>query len=226
MKRQNAFLLLEKERTDVVNRGRDDKTIEVHFYITKSMDNILKKKILDNTYYDFFMQKLIRIHKKELPEDKNNRLDELQEIKIKLEKMNFELKKMPIEKYFSSVKNYLIEAEKMICLYEQKYFSVKLEKRNKNIKFRVTEQDYDFIQMVCEDKKLNMSELFISCILQKRYIKEKKMIIRKEFFAIKSILNRFTKRFNFFNEQKELYQECKKIKQGIFRNIIKLQENI
>ena len=50
---QIPILLLEKERTDVVNRGRDDKTIEVHFYITKSMDNILKKKILDNTYYDF-----------------------------------------------------------------------------------------------------------------------------------------------------------------------------
>ena len=109
-------MLLEKERIDVVNQGRDDKTIEVHFYITKSMDNILKKKILDNTYYDFFMKKIIWIHKQELPEDKNNRLDELQEIKIKLEKMNFELKKMPIEKYFLSVKNYLLEAEKMIFL--------------------------------------------------------------------------------------------------------------
>lgn len=219
-------MLLEKERTDVVNRGRDDKTIEVHFYITKSMDNILKKKILDNTYYDFFMQKLIRIYKKELPEDKNNKLDELQEIKIKLEKMNFELKKMPTEKYFLSVKNYLLEAEKMIFLYEDKYKNKKTEKRKKNIKFRVRKKDYELIQLICEDKNLNMSELFISCILQKRYIAEKKMVIRKEFFTIKSIINLFVKRFNFFNEQKELYQECHEIKQRIFRSIIKLQENI
>lgn len=219
-------MLLENERIDVVNQGRDDKTIEVHFYITKSMDNILKKKILDNTYYDFFMQKLIRIYKKELPEDKNNRLDELQEIKIKLEKMNFELKKMPIEKYFLSVKNYLLEAEKMIFLYEDKHKNKKTEKRNKNIKFRVRKKDYELIQLICEDKNLNMSELFISCILQKRYTGEKKMVIRKEFYAIKSIINLFVKRFNFFNEQKELYQECQKIKQRIFKSIIKLQENI
>lgn len=219
-------MLLEKERIDVVNQGRDDKTIEVHFYITKSMDNILKKKILDNTYYDFFMQKLIWIYKKELPEDKNNRLDELQEIKIKLEKMNFELKKMPIEKYFLSVKNYLLEAEKMIFLYEDKHKNKKIEKRNKNIKFRVRKKDYELIQLICEDKNLNMSELFISCILQKRYTGEKKMVIRKEFFTIKSIINLFVKRFNFFNEQKELYQECHEIKQRIFRSIIKLQENI
>ena len=101
-----------------------------------------------------------------------------------------------------------------------------MEKRNKNIKFRVTKKDYDWIKQVCEEKELNMSELFISCILQKRYTNEKKMVIRKEFLTIKSIINLFVKRFNFFNEQKELYQECHIIKQRIFKRIVKLQENI
>lgn len=219
-------MLLEKERTDVVNRGRDDKTIEVHFYITKSMNKILQKQIINNTYYDFFMKKIANIYEKELPEDNNNRLDALQEIKINLEKMNLELKKMSIEKYFLSVKNYLLEVEKMLFWYEDNYQKKKMEKRNKNIKFRVTKKDYDWIKQVCEEKELNMSELFISCILQKRYTNEKKMVIRKEFLTIKSIINLFVKRFNFFNEQKELYQECHIIKQRIFKRIVKLQENI
>lgn len=140
--------------------------------------------------------------------------------------MNLELKKMSIEKYFLSVKNYLLEVEKMLFWYEDNYQKKKMEKRNKNIKFRVTKKDYDWIKQVCEEKGLNMSELFISCILQKRYTNEKKMVIRKEFLTIKSIINLFVKRFNFFNEQKELYQECHIIKQRIFKRIVKLQENI
>lgn len=209
---------------------KSEETIEVHFYVTQSIYYKLKKITLGKSYYDFFMTKIIDLYQTDFYEDEKNLLEELKEIeKItkQVRNINMELKKLSIENYIFLIKNYLLIVEELISDYEKKYLNgIYGQRKTRNIKFRVLDTDLEIIKKICDKNNINRTELFISCIIGKRYRREETFLIKKEIMIIKKIYNLFLRRLNFFETEKEFYEECFAIKNRVYKKLSHLQKNI